>query len=848
MTRTASGYVTLADISDGVDGVEITSIGKVNNTVTINYSDGTSDNFTVNGIASAAKVGDVLTITYDDGTTSVISDGDPGDGIANITRVGDIVTVTLDSGETKTYTVTDGEDAVYGDIDPVTVSTITKNSSGSYSANSLQFSVEFLKAGVTIANGSYTVFRSGDSWSTFVDGTISGVTKTLEVSGQSATLKATHTASGSTVSYPLSIITDGENGVDGVPVSTLTFNYRSDIDSTPDTNGNIYVRETNGTAADNGEIWSNITELRPFNRDSGGVDRRSELDKIIVGNTFTFVEDSLNWATFKVNSISNSTNYKIFQVELLSSLGVYHTYTDYKFGFPSNGVDGEDGYTPIKGVDYFDGVNGVSVKLQYSVNGSTNWHDTYQAGDLYVRSGTLTPPSTTYVYGSAAKFVPEKGVEYEDGIDGVSSYLHIAYADDASGGGFSQSPTGKEYLGSYTDNNPIDSTNPNDYTWVLIKGSDGYTPIKGVDYFDGVNGVSVKLQYSVNGSTNWHDTYQSGDLYVRSGTLTPPSTSYVYGPATKFVPEKGVEYEDGIDGISSYLHIAYADDASGNGFSQSPTGKDYLGSYTDSNPADSTNPNDYTWVKIKGEQGDPGEQGDAGDRGPGRWNILVTTLPTDNTSAQTAWNDDTTVPTTPIKDDQAWFYTGTQSNPTSQAVFIYNGTSWIEQNEVIDGNLLVTDTITASKVKIDNITLDSDGSGNLIIKTAGVATSQLALNAATVPIFSESASTLTGDTSATWQTALTASITLDVTSDVLFLWSFRNGYVSPFPSFWGYEFLRGSTQLAYRPGMTVLTDAPSGQLMDENLAAGSYTYTIKWRADSAGATSLAQLILLGVKR
>jgi hypothetical protein len=456
-------------------------------------------------------------------------------------------------------------------------------------------------------------------------------------------------------------ITDGENGLDGVPVSALTFNYRSDIDNTPDKNGDIYVGES-GSAADNGEVWSNVIELGSFNRDSNGVDRRSELDKIVVGNTLTFVEDSLNWATFKVNSIDDtSTNYIVFQVELLSSLGVYHRYTDYKFGFPSNGVDGEDGYTPIKGFDYFDGVNGVSVKLQYSVNGSTNWHDTYQSGDFYIRSGTLTPPDTTYVYGPATKFVPEKGVQYDDGIDGLPSYIHIAYADDASGSGFSQSPTGKEYLGSYTDSNPTDSNNPNDYTWVKIKGEQGP---EGPEGPEGQNGLSVYFASIFRRSSSGLFTPSDGSYNFDTKTLTPPTNWFTSIPA-------------GTDPVYTSTATASIEGNSG---------------------VDST----LTWsppVVIAQN----GEKGIDGGRGPGRWNIPVTILPTDNTSAQAAWDNDSTVPDPPIKDDQAWFYTDTQSNPTSQAVFIYNGISWFEQNEVIDGNLLVTDTITASKLYIKDL-------------------------------------------------------------------------------------------------------------------------------------------------
>ena len=99
-----------------------------------------------------------------------------------------------------------------------------------------------------------------------------------------------------------------------------------------------------------------------------------------------------------------------------------------------------------------------------------------------------------------------------------------------------------------------------------------------------------------------------------------------------------------------------------------------------------------------------GTNGTNGVRGAGRWHIPVTSLPTDNTTAQAAWNTAWTgKPGVQVASDQAWFYTGTQANPTGQAVFIYSGTAWNLQDEVIDGNLLVTDTITADKLNVTQL-------------------------------------------------------------------------------------------------------------------------------------------------
>jgi hypothetical protein len=113
-----------------------------------------------------------------------------------------------------------------------------------------------------------------------------------------------------------------------------------------------------------------------------------------------------------------------------------------------------------------------------------------------------------------------------------------------------------------------------------------------------------------------------------------------------------------------------------------------------------------------------GAEGTTGDRGPGRWNIDVDSvnyvsgtdgrLPLNSTDAQEAWDEGVFVggsPGTQIAGDQAWFFKGSASSPDAQSVWIYNGSSWVEQTEFIDGNLLVTGTITGDKVDVDTLTV-----------------------------------------------------------------------------------------------------------------------------------------------
>ncbi|HGL8780293.1 TPA: phage tail spike protein, partial [Streptococcus suis] len=133
----------------------------------------------------------------------------------------------------------------------------------------------------------------------------------------------------------------------------------------------------------------------------------------------------------------------------------------------------------------------------------------------------------------------EQGIPGEKGADGRTQYTHIAYADNAAGGGFSQTDQTKVYIGMYQDFNSTDSTNPASYRWTKWKGSDG---------------------------------------------------------------AQGIPGARGADGRTPYIHFAYAESADGRiGFSTTQTGnKRYIGTYTDYVQTDSTEPTKYKWVDMVG--------------------------------------------------------------------------------------------------------------------------------------------------------------------------------------------------------------------------------------------------------
>ena len=65
---------------------------------------------------------------------------------------------------------------------------------------------------------------------------------------------------------------------------------------------------------------------------------------------------------------------------------------------------------------------------------------------------------------------------------------------------------------------------------------------------------------------------------------------------------------DGTNGQTSHVHFAFADNATGGGFSLT-TPKAYMGWYADFNESASNDPTKYRWSKWKGDQGVPGKPG-----------------------------------------------------------------------------------------------------------------------------------------------------------------------------------------------------------------------------------------------
>lgn len=273
-----------------------------------------------------------------------------------------------------------------------------------------------------------------------------------------------------------------------------------------------------------------------------------------------------------------------------------------------DGADGKDGYTPIKGVDYFDGVDGQNGKdgsssflwIRYSQNADGSNMTTDPTGAKYIGVATTktstAPTNNTDYQWSLVKGTD--GVKGEKGADGQTSYLHIKYSND---GGKTFTANGGEtvgdWIGTYVDFTELDSTNVTDYTWNKVKGEQGPQGVPGPKGADGQS-LYTWVKYADSPTSGMSD-YPTNKKYIGlayNKTTPVESTNYADYQWAKIEGDQGAP---GAPGTTTYTWVKYADDDKGAGMSDSPVGKRYLGlAYNKTTQTESSNASDYSWSPL----------------------------------------------------------------------------------------------------------------------------------------------------------------------------------------------------------------------------------------------------------
>lgn len=314
----------------------------------------------------------------------------------------------------------------------------------------------------------------------------------------------------------------------------------------------------------------------------------------------------------------------------------------------TNVNDGADGKNGNDGLPGKDGVGLKSTVVTYGLSTSettqpTSWTaqvPTLTKGKYLWTKTVWTYTNNTSETGYQKTYIAKDGNDGNDGIagkDGVGiKSTTITYASSTSGttkptNGWSStipSVSAGNYLWTKTVWTYTDNTSETGYS-VAKMGETGAKGDKGDDGAKGDKGetgngiANTVITYGLSTSeTTEPATWASNMPVLVKGMYLWTRTVQIYtnGKSTTSY-QKGYIAKDGAQGLpgtpgkdaqTQYTHIAYADNATGGGFSLTDNTKDYWGMYQDFTAANSNDPTKYKWSKWRGAQGLPGKPGTDG--------------------------------------------------------------------------------------------------------------------------------------------------------------------------------------------------------------------------------------------
>lgn len=248
-----------------------------------------------------------------------------------------------------------------------------------------------------------------------------------------------------------------------------------------------------------------------------------------------------------------------------------------------------------------------------SADGRSYWD--LDTGEFHMEQSAINEAVKTVVNGKVQEIVGEvkKNLPTKEELKGKSSYIHKKYSDFADGRNMSDNSTLK-YIGIYTGDKQQAPTNASEYLWTKIKGEDGERGRDGNNGRDGVSNYIHRKYSDYSNGANMSDNSSLKYIGIYTGTSpTPPTTasSYLWSKIKGEDGANGVPGTKGADGRTPYFHTAYSNSPTGDrDFSTTNSnGKEYIGTYSDFEVADSTDYRKYKWVKIKGEDGRDGQDG-----------------------------------------------------------------------------------------------------------------------------------------------------------------------------------------------------------------------------------------------
>ena len=297
------------------------------------------------------------------------------------------------------------------------------------------------------------------------------------------------------------------------------------------------------------------------------------------------------WAYFRNNKTNAQFNWGQLEFRGLETKSITFTTTndvdDVLFKFIL--VPEDEDWTGVQ-IDWFTIYEGEKRYTDYPTNEPAQYHKYRYFGYVFKES---TPVASDFEW-----------FDLQQTSITNDKYTHIVYSDNADGSNFGREP--KKYMGVARTTSPTQPTDKTAYKWFKVKGEDGERGRDGVS-----NYIHRKYSDYSNGA-NMSDNSNLKYIGIYTGTSpTPPTTasSYLWSKIKGEDGANGVPGAKGADGRTPYFHTAYSNSPTGDrDFSTTnSTGKEYIGTYSDFEVADSTDFRKYKWVKIKGEDGQDGK-------------------------------------------------------------------------------------------------------------------------------------------------------------------------------------------------------------------------------------------------
>lgn len=274
-------------------------------------------------------------------------------------------------------------------------------------------------------------------------------------------------------------------------------------------------------------------------------------------------------------------------------------------------VNGQDGtsvlaqYCPSKTASLFLGASPTPDE--------SNIHNSYVSGDEWMR----TKSSADASYGSWFRIVGENGQDGE-----YTDYTFNLSKDKTNEDAYTA--PGNLKSTDWTDAPQVpDSTYP--YLWMRMQRKNlpaGTLILYGREYtyvrLTGEDGKTVTAQYSLDGNTNWHSPFATGDIWMR----TSEDGGKTWGAAVRIVGEKG----DGGAWTDYRFNISSALTTSSPLTAPTPLGRSswadapmattdvypYLWMMVQKYSDTTTKDGQPTYMRLTGEQGQPGQTGGVG--------------------------------------------------------------------------------------------------------------------------------------------------------------------------------------------------------------------------------------------